>query len=580
MRSVRSGSARLAVYESGAPDRPTVLLVHGYPDDHHVWDRVAQHLRARFHVVTYDTRGTGTSAGPKERSGYRTERLAEDLLAVADAVSPDRPVHVVGHDWGSIQAWEAVTDPAVRHRIASYTTISGPCLDHVGHWTRRRLRRPTPRGLRQLLAQQLHSWYILFFHLPVLPALLWRTVIARNWAKMLWRTEGIEHDRPTRVLAKDGVLGMELYRANMLPRLRNPRTRRTSVPVQAITPLHDRYVSPALTEDLERWVPELWRRPLAAGHWAPLSHPDAVARMIDEFVEHVETGTSTRALRQHRVAENRKPFADKLIVITGAGSGIGRATAEAFAAQGAEVIAADINEVAAKDTVRRLGSGAAYQVDVADEAAMRRFADAVLAEHGVPDIVVNNAGIGVAGPFLDTTTEQWRRVLDVNLWGVIHGCRLFGAAMARRAEGGHIVNIASAAAYTPTQVLPAYSTTKSAVLMLSECLRAELAQNGIGVSAICPGLVNTNIPATTTLAGASEAEQAAFRERAVKNYAARNYPPERVAVQILRAVRRNAPLVPVTAEARVSLALSKVSPAALRAFAKLTPPREEPEGRA
>ncbi|WP_086828822.1 SDR family oxidoreductase [Allokutzneria sp. NRRL B-24872] len=580
MRSVRSGSARLAVYESGAPDRPTVLLVHGYPDDHHVWDRVAQRLRGKFHVVTYDTRGTGTSAGPKERSGYRLEHLGEDLLAVADAVSPNQPVHVVGHDWGSIQAWEAVTDPAARHRIASYTTISGPCLDHVGHWTRSRLRRPTPRRLRQVISQQLHSLYILFFHLPVLPALLWRTVLARNWARRLWRTEGIKFDRPTRVLAKDGVLGMELYRANILPRLKNPRERRTTVPVQAITPLHDRYVTPALAEDLERWAPELWRRPLAAGHWAPLSHPEAVARMVEEFVDHVETGTSTRALRQHRVSENRKPFADKLIVITGAGSGIGRATAEAFAEQGADVIACDINEVAAKDTVRRMGSGAAYQVDVSDEAAMRRFADTVLADHGIPDIVVNNAGIGVAGPFLDTSTEQWKRVLDVNLWGVIHGCRFFGAAMAERAEGGHIVNVASAAAYTPTQVLPAYATTKSAVLMLSECLRAELAHNGIGVSAICPGLINTNIAATTTYVGASDAEQAAFRERAVQSYQARNYPPERVAAQILRAVLRNAPLVPVNAEARVAFALSKVSPGALRAFAKLTPPSEEQEGRA
>ncbi|MFB9903080.1 SDR family oxidoreductase [Allokutzneria oryzae] len=574
MRTVRSGDARLAVHEGGDSTRPTVLLVHGYPDDHHVWDQVAQRLRKRFHVVTYDTRGTGGSTGPKQRSGYRTEHLAEDLLAVADAVSPDRPVHVVGHDWGSIQAWEAVTDPAARHRIASYTSISGPCLDHVGHWTRRRLRQPTPRNLRQVLAQQLHSWYILFFHLPVLPALLWRAVVARNWAKLLRRTEGIgpEHARPARALAKDGVLGMELYRANMLPRLRNPRERRTSVPVQAITPLRDRYVSPALAEDLERWVTELWRRPLAAGHWAPLSHPDAVARMVEEFVEHVETGTSSRALRQHRITPNRKPFADKLVVITGAGSGIGRATAEAFAEQGAEVIAADISGVAAKDTVRRIGSGTAYEVDVSDEAAMRRFTDEVIAEHGVPDIVVNNAGIGVAGPFLATTSEQWHRVVDVNLWGVIHGCRFFGEAMARRAEGGHIVNLASAVAFTPTRLLPAYATTKSAVLMLTECLRAELAADGIGVTAICPGLVNTNIAGTTTFAGVSEADQAVHRERATKGYQLRNYPPERVAAQILRGVLRNSPLVPVTAEARVSLALARLSPATLRALAKITPP--------
>lgn len=111
----------------------------------------------------------------------------------------------------------------------------------------------------------------------------------------------------------------------------------------------------------------------------------------------------------------------------------------------------------------------------------------------MPDIVVNDASIGLAGPCLETPPDDWAWIIDVNLWGVIHGSRLFGSRMAAHGEGGHLVNVASAAAYQPSRLLLAYATTKAAVLMLTRCLRAELAGSGIGVSAICPGFVNTPI---------------------------------------------------------------------------------------
>ena len=120
-----------------------------------------------------------------------------------------------------------------------------------------------------------------------------------------------------------------------------------------------------------------------------------------------------------------------------------------------------------------------------------QFADDVLAAHGVPDIVVNNAGIGVAGPFLATTTEQWQRVLDINLWGVIHGCRFFGEAMARRAEGGHIVNIASTAARRAWPNAAAYHASKWGLLGLSHALHAELRPHGIKVTAVLAGGMRT-----------------------------------------------------------------------------------------
>jgi NAD(P)-dependent dehydrogenase (short-subunit alcohol dehydrogenase family) len=273
----------------------------------------------------------------------------------------------------------------------------------------------------------------------------------------------------------------------------------------------------------------------------------------------------------------RQRFAGQLVLVTGAASGIGRATVLAFAEAGARVVAVDRDgEGAARaaESARALGAPEAWPetVDVSDAEAMEKLAARTLDAHGVPDVVVNNAGIGLAGRFLDTTPEDWKQVLDVNLWGVIHGCRLFGRQMVERGQGGHIVNTASAAAFQPSRTLPAYSTSKAAVLMLSECLRAELAPHSIGVSAICPGLVNTAITGSARHAGVDEDEQERRRTRSAKLYARRNYPPEKVARALVRAVLQDAAVVPVTPEARGARLLSRLSPGALRAFARVDPP--------
>ena len=100
---------RLQVYESGQAAGPTVVCVHGYPDDHTLWAGVATELAPRYHVVSYDVRGAGESGKPRNREAYRLDQLARDLAAVIDAVSPDRPVHLLAHDWGAVQAWHALT---------------------------------------------------------------------------------------------------------------------------------------------------------------------------------------------------------------------------------------------------------------------------------------------------------------------------------------------------------------------------------------------------------------------------------------------------------------------------------------
>lgn len=576
-RRIRTGGIELCVAELGDSGRPTVVLVHGYPDSKEVWSEVAGRLAEHFHVVLYDVRGHGRSTAPKPlRGGFTLEKLTDDFLAVIDAVSPDRPVHLVGHDWGSVQSWEFVTVGRTEGRIASFTSMSGPCLDHFGHWIDQRLRKPTPRRVGQLLGQGAKSWYVYALHTPVLPELAWRGPLGKRWPRILQRVEKLPAgDYPTSSLPRDAAHGAWLYRDNVRARLRRPRPdARAHAPVQLITPLDDAFLSERLYDDLDRWVPRLTRRTLPAKHWIPRTRPDQLATWITEFVRSVEDGRTETVKPTGKYADR---FGGQLVLVTGAGSGIGRATAFAFAEAGARVIAVDRDAEAAVRTAelsRLIGAPEAWAetVDVSDEQAMEKLADKVTTQYGVLDVLVNNAGIGLGGSFFDTTPEDWKKVLDVNLWGVIHGCRLFGRQMAERGQGGHIVNTASAAAYQPSRALPAYSTSKAAVLMLSECLRAELAGQGIGVSAICPGFVNTNITSTARFAGVDAEEEKRRQKRTARLYGLRNYPPEKVADAILRAVVRNQAVVPVTPEARGAHLMSRFTPRALRAIARLEPP--------
>jgi NAD(P)-dependent dehydrogenase (short-subunit alcohol dehydrogenase family)/pimeloyl-ACP methyl ester carboxylesterase len=589
-----AGGVRLCVVEygpepaAGAP--ATVVLLHGYPDSKEVWSDVAALLADRFHVVLYDVRGHGGSAAPSPlRGGFTLEKLTEDFLAVADAVSPDRPVHLVGHDWGSVQGWEFATVAVTRGRIASFTSIAGPCLDHFGHWIRRRMRRPTPRRTAQVLAQAAKSWYVYALQTPVLPELAWRGVLGRQWPRMLARAEKLPAGAyPTASLPQDAAHGAWLYRDNVGRRLGNPRDDAYAhVPVQLVTPTGDAFLSPRIHDDLDRWVPRLTRRTLPARHWVPRTRPDQLARWITDFVTSTEQGGGPGVVAAgapqgpsalgKALPRARERFAGQLVLVTGAASGIGRATALAFAEAGARIVAVDRDGEGAASTAERarlLGAPEAWPetADVSDAQAMELLAARTAGVHGVPDVVVNNAGIGVAGRFLDTTPEDWKQVLDVNLWGVIHGCRLFGRQMVERGQGGHIVNTASAAAFQPSRALPAYSTSKAAVLMLSECLRAELSPHGIGVSAICPGIVNTPITATARHVGVDDEEQERRRARTARLYRLRNYPPEKVARAVLRAVERNLAVVPVTPEARGARLLGRIAPGSLRALARMDPP--------
>jgi NAD(P)-dependent dehydrogenase (short-subunit alcohol dehydrogenase family) len=236
------------------------------------------------------------------------------------------------------------------------------------------------------------------------------------------------------------------------------------------------------------------------------------------------------------------------VLVTGAGSGIGRATALAMAGAGARVLAADIDGVSAKETAGICGDGARdYYVDVSDSAAVDELAAQIEGEGLAVDLLVNNAGVGISGPFLDTTLEDWEWVIGINLMGIIHACRAFVPAMIGRGRG-HVVNIASGLGYVPTAGEPAYCATKAAVISISGSTRADWHRSGVGVSVICPGVINTPIISRTRFRGSAASESSRSRIDGIFRH---GHSPGSVADAVVSAVERNRAFVPVGAEAHL-----------------------------
>lgn len=571
--------ARIAVYEEGNSEGPTVVLVHGFPDSHVLWDGVVPLLAERFRIIRYDNRGVGESTVPKAVSAYGMERYADDFAAVAGELSPGAPVHVLAHDWGSVGIWEYLTRPGAGDGVASFTSVSGPSQDQLVDYIVGGLRRPwRPRRFARALSQALRLTYMVLFSLPVLTPLVLRLTLS-SAAVRRNMVDNVPADRihHSDKLARDAAHSVKTYPANYFRAFSRRRpVPVVDVPVQLVVNTADPYVRPYGYDETARWVPRLWRRDIKAGHFSPMSHPQVMAAAVHDFADLAEGKRPSRELLRAQVGRPRDEFGDTLVAVTGAGSGIGRETAFAFARKGAEVVVSDIDEAAAKETAAEIaargGVAHAYVLDVSDGDAVEAFAERVSAEHGVPDIVVNNAGIGQAGAFLDTPAEQFGRVLDVNFGGVVNGCRSFGRRLVDRGTGGHIVNVASMAAYTPLQSLSAYCSSKAATFMFSDCLRAELDAAGVGLTTICPGVINTNIINTTSFhapTGRGEEHVEGRHGQLKRAFALRHYGPEKVAAAITSSVAKNKPIRPVAPEAYAMYGLSRLAPQALRSTARV-----------
>ncbi|MCV7441958.1 alpha/beta fold hydrolase [Mycobacterium paraense] len=285
-----SDGATLAVHRYTEIDaaRPTILAIHGWPDNHHLWDGVASELEenyaGRYNVVAYDVRGAGESSRPARRSDYAFAQLVSDIGAVIDSLGVG-PVHLLAHDWGSIAAWAAVTDDAVMAKVASFTSISGPHLRYAGRFLHSAR---TPRAVGQVALQLLGSLYIAFFLCPGLPELAFLSrvgVLVHRALERIGRPRGRRDPTPRSIT--DYVTGLKLYRANMPgPMLSpGPRLPQTSVAVQTLVPRRDIFVTPAL-QRFTGAIPAGGRViPIEGGHWVVTARPEVIAELTADWVD-------------------------------------------------------------------------------------------------------------------------------------------------------------------------------------------------------------------------------------------------------------------------------------------------------
>jgi NAD(P)-dependent dehydrogenase (short-subunit alcohol dehydrogenase family) len=238
----------------------------------------------------------------------------------------------------------------------------------------------------------------------------------------------------------------------------------------------------------------------------------------------------------------------KVVIITGGASGIGRALADRFAAEGSKVVLADIEPKALEEAAAALRAGGttvlAVPTDVSKPEQVQALCDRTVAEFGRVDVVCNNAGVAVSGPAWEHTLADWEWVLGVNMWGVIHGVRTFVPVMLRQGGEGHIVNTGSVAGLTSNPFMSVYNVTKHAVVTLSETLHKDLGLLGapIKVSVLCPGFVHTRIldaernrPAH--LQNATPAEHDPQLEEMARAAITAGLPPAEAAAQVVDAVK-------------------------------------------
>jgi NAD(P)-dependent dehydrogenase (short-subunit alcohol dehydrogenase family) len=261
-----------------------------------------------------------------------------------------------------------------------------------------------------------------------------------------------------------------------------------------------------------------------------------------------------------------KHLSQRVAVVTGAGSGIGRATSLLLAERGARLAIADVNQAGLAETERLIREKTSlvstHHVDVASKERVKAFAEEVVAAHGAVHVLVNNAGVSVNGTFMDQSLEDFEWLIGINFWGVIYGCKFFLPHLLA-ADEGHIVNISSVFGLAGVPQQSSYCASKFAVRGFTESLRSELRNTRVGITTVHPGGIATNIAAASRVAG-DEKLQAAH-QRAIKMFR-KMMPPEQAAEQIVRGITGNRPRVLITRESHFLDLAKRVAPTASSAL--------------
>ncbi len=260
-----------------------------------------------------------------------------------------------------------------------------------------------------------------------------------------------------------------------------------------------------------------------------------------------------------------KNLKDKVVLITGGASGIGRASAIEFAKLGAKLVLADVNEKGMKETAdetAKYGSEILLvKTDISKEKDVENLVKKALDKFSRVDVLLNNAGVGMSAEIRDMTIPEWEWILGINLWGTIYTTHYLLPHMVEQGSG-HIVNVSSAVGlvnFVPMQ--PAYTTIKFALVGFSEVLRTESERFGIGVTAICPGSVDTNFFETTKYKG--------YKRAVIDDLPKFMFlSPEKIAKKIIHAVKKNKALIIISGVAKIAYFMNRLSPALGRQLAK------------
>lgn len=261
----------------------------------------------------------------------------------------------------------------------------------------------------------------------------------------------------------------------------------------------------------------------------------------------------------------KNPYHNKTAFVTGGGSGIGRALCEALAKRGASVVVTDINVKEAERTAAAIasagGKARARVLDVTDEGAVFRAVEETASDAGGIDYYFNNAGIGISADALDLSMTQWKKVFDVNLFGVIYGTMAAYGVMARQGRG-HIINISSMAGFAPFSINTPYTAAKHAVYGLTESLRHEAAGHGVRMTLVCPGIVRTGFYDALEIIGTTRETYMSWMPR-------RLITPERAASIILDGAAKNRKRIVFPLHARLLWWVKKIAPGALDVMNKI-----------